>query len=159
MTLDEEIAAVEEVVHAARSAASEHLERAAKDLHLEGAALTRYRDFLDATIVNVQSALTRSREVAAGPASSTTTLANTVQGILAGVRESVRLMYVAMTVVENLAGAAHPSGPAQQRPAPRACSFCGKNEAETKLCAGPKANICASCTRLACGVLGISTSS
>jgi hypothetical protein len=41
--------------------------------------------------------------------------------------------------------------------APRSCSFCG--DTESKLVAGPEANICAACTRLACGVLGIKLSS
>jgi hypothetical protein len=39
MTLDDEVMAVENLVHAARDAATEHLERATKDLHLGSTAL------------------------------------------------------------------------------------------------------------------------
>lgn len=41
---------------------------------------------------------------------------------------------------------------------PRSCGFCGKTEAETRLVAGPAANICGPCARLACGVVGIPAS-
>jgi len=37
----------------------------------------------------------------------------------------------------------------------RSCSWCGKPDGEVKLVAGPVANICEACVRLACAVLGI----
>jgi hypothetical protein len=42
-------------------------------------------------------------------------------------------------------------------PAPvvRTCSWCGKRDGEVRLVAGPIANICEACVRLACVVLGI----
>ena len=55
MTLDDEIMAVENLVHAARGAATEHLERATKDLDLGSTALAHYKDFLDATIFTARS--------------------------------------------------------------------------------------------------------
>jgi hypothetical protein len=50
-----------------------------------------------------------------------------------------------------------PESPAStgRAPEPRSCSFCGKTEAETRLCAGGWGNICEPCTRTACGVFGI----
>ena len=117
---------------------------------LGGTGLGHYKDFLDSTVVSAVSTLVRCREIASTPAiAAEASTASIVRGFLAGVRESVRLMYVAMAVLEELAGAG-----AAHRGA-RSCSFCGKTEAESKLVAGPAANICASCTRLACGVLGI----
>jgi hypothetical protein len=165
MTLDDEVMAVENLVHVARDAATEHLERATKDLHLGSTALAHYKDFLDATILNARSTLTCCREMVSTPAISAEASVSIVQGLLAGVRESMRLMYVAMTVLEQLAGSgghrnAHQGGTAHatESGALRSCSFCGRTEAESKLVAGPAANICASCTRLACGVLGIALS-
>lgn len=155
MTLDDEIMAVEAVVQFARDAATERLERAEKDLHLGSAGLDRYRDFLDATIANTKSVLARCRDMLSAPAiAAEASTASVVQSLLEGVRESVRLMYVAMTVLEQFAGSAR-QGATANATDHRSCSFCGKTEAETKLVAGPAANICASCTRLACGVLGI----
>jgi hypothetical protein len=156
MTLDDEIEAVEDVVRTARGAATEHLARATEDLRLRSATLARYRDFLDATVQNAELTLARCREVAAVPAETSARIA---QGLLAGARESVRLLYVAMSVVEDLAGSVPPPGTTPGGTNPRSCSFCGKTEAETKLVAGPSANICGDCTRLACGVLGIPPSS
>jgi hypothetical protein len=150
MTLEDEIAAVEEVVRVARDGAAQHRERAAKDLPMGSATLAHYQDFLDATVRSVEAILARCSELAAAPAD---TSAGVVHGLLASVRESVRLLYVTMSVIEDLAGSAPGSA------APRSCSFCGRTEAETKLVAGPAANICADCTRLACGVLGILPSS
>jgi hypothetical protein len=157
MTLDEEITAVETLVHAGRAAATEHLERATKDLHLGSTGLAYYKDFLDATLLNARSTLARCRELVAAPAISAEVSASIAQGLLAGARESMRLMYVAMVVVEQLAGSARRGGiaDATERAALRSCSFCGKTEAESKLVAGPVASICASCARLACGVLGM----
>ena len=160
MTLDDEITAVENLVHAGRGAATEHLERATKDLHLGSTVLAHYKDFLDATILNARSTLARCREMVSAPAISAEASASIVQGGLASARESMRLMYVAMTVLEQLAGSARRGGIAHatESAALRSCSFCGKTEAESKLVAGPAANICAPCTRLACGVLGIALS-
>jgi hypothetical protein len=160
MTLDDEIMAVETLVHAGRDAATEHLERATKDLYLGSTVLAHYKDFLDATILNARSILARCRELVAAPALPAEASASIVQELLAGARESIRLMYVAMTVLEQLAGSAHRGGIAHatEGAALRSCSFCGKTEAESKLVAGPAASICASCTRLACGVLGMALS-
>jgi hypothetical protein len=155
MTLDDEILAVENVVQVARDAANEHLERAEKDLHLGSTGLEHYKDFLDATIANARSVLARCRDMVSSPAiAAEASTPSIVQGLLAGARESMRLTYVAMTVLEQFAGSARQGGTANAT-APRSCSFCGKTDAETRLVAGPVANICASCTRLACGVLGI----
>ena len=163
MTFDEEITAVEKLVQVARDAATEHLERATKDLRLSIKELAHYETFLSATVLNATSTLTRCRETAS--AVSAETSASIAQGILAGVRESIRLMYVAMTVVEELAGSGGHRNPHQGEVAHatgsgkhRSCSFCGKSEVASRLVAGPAANICASCTRLACGVLGIALS-
>jgi hypothetical protein len=160
MTLDDEIMAVEHLVQVARDAATEHLERATKDLHLGSTGQKHYQDFLDTTVLNARSTLARCREMVSAPAVAAEASTSIVQALLAGVRESMRLMYVAMTVLEQLAGSAHQGGIAHatERAALRSCSFCGKSEAESKLVAGPAANICASCTRLACGVLGIALS-
>ena len=48
--------------------------------------------------------------------------------------------------------------PPSSSPAPpvtRSCSWCGKPDGQVKLVAGPVANICEACVRLACAVLGI----
>jgi hypothetical protein len=150
MTLEEEIQAVDEVVAFGRGVATEHAERAAGALRLEATVLAHYKDFLDGTIINARSTLTHCRELAAAPADGS---AGVARGLLAVARESIRLMYVAMDVLEQRAGSARQGTTASA--ALRACSFCGKTEAETKLVAGPVANICVSCVRLACGVLGI----
>jgi hypothetical protein len=159
MTLEEEILAVETVVQVAHGAATEHLGRAEKDLHLGSTGLLHYKDFLDGTLLNASATLARSREMASAPAiAAEASSEGIVRALLASVRESVRLMYVAMTVLEQFAGARQPAGNAHATAA-RSCSFCGKTEAETRLVAGPAASICASCTRLACGVLGITCGS
>src|SRR4051794_36499582 len=76
MMLDDEIIAVEAVVHAASGAATEHFERATKDLNLGRTVLAHYKDFLDATLLNARSILARCREM--GSAS-----AHISQGLLA----------------------------------------------------------------------------
>jgi hypothetical protein len=158
MTLDDEIIAVETVVQVARDAAAEHLERAEKDLHLKRSELEHYKDFLGATDLNGRSLVARCREMVSVPAIATEPATTSiVQGLLAVARESMRSMYAAMAVVEKLAGPTHQgeSAHATEGATLRSCSFCGKTEADSKLVAGPVANICARCTRLACGVLGI----
>lgn len=150
MTLEEEIQAVDEVVAFGCRVATEHADRAGV-LRLSATALAHYKDFLDATILNARSTVARCRELASADAS-----ASVAQGLLDVARESIRLMYVAMHVIEQLAGTAQQGATASA--ALRACSFCGKTEAEAKLVAGPVANICAACTRLACGALGIAVS-
>ena len=155
-----EIKAVEDLVQVARDAATEHLDRATKDLHLGSRGLVYYKDLLDGSILNARSTLARCRELASVPSTAIeASPTSVVQGLLAAVRESLRLLYVAMAVLERAesvrhVGAAH----AAVRAALRSCSFCGKTEAEAKLVAGPLANICGPCTRLACGVLGITLS-
>ncbi|WP_437479723.1 ClpX C4-type zinc finger protein [Sorangium sp. So ce1014] len=165
MTLDDEITAAEDLVQVARSTATEHLGRATKDLHLECEAMKRYQDFVNATIVNAESTLRHCRETASELAVFAQTSTAIAQGLLAATRDSIRLMYAAMAVTEELTGTggqlnASQAGTAHaiETAAPRSCSFCGKTDKESKLVAGPEANICASCTRLACGVLGIELS-
>ncbi|WP_437913751.1 ClpX C4-type zinc finger protein [Sorangium sp. So ce302] len=165
MTLDDEITAVKDLVQFARSAAAEHLERATKDLHLGRKALSRYQDFLSVTIDNADSALKHCREAVSSPAALAQASTTIAQGLLAVTRESIRLMYTAMAVIEELAGTGRHLNARQGEVAhvtetavPRSCSFCGKTDTESKLVAGPEANICASCTRLACEVLGIELS-
>lgn len=166
MTPEEEIKAVGDVVQAARDNADVHLKRAERNLHLGGAGLAHYRDFLDASVLNARSILSRCSDLVSVPViAAEPSTSNIVQGLLASVRESVRLMYVAMIVLEQSAGPVRPGGPGPApaptapEPAPqpggRSCSFCGKTDAETRLVAGPVANICVSCARLAGGVLGI----
>ncbi|XYH97136.1 ClpX C4-type zinc finger protein [Sorangium sp. So ce1128] len=165
MTLDDEITAVEDLVQVAQNAAAEHLGRATKDPHLECEALNRYQDFVNATIANAESTLRHCRETASALAVFTQTSTAIAQGLLAATRESIRLMYAAMSVTEELTGTGGQPNVSQGKIAhvietavPRSCAFCGKTDKESKLVAGPEANICASCTRLACGVLGIELS-
>jgi hypothetical protein len=165
MTLEEEIEADGEVIQAAREHAGVHLKRAETDLHLSGAALAHYRDFLDSSVVNARAVLACCSDLVSVPAIvAEPSTSKIVQGLLESVRESAKVMYLAMMVLEQSAGPARPGGPGPAlapsepelpRPSGRSCSFCGKTDAETKLVAGPTGNICASCTRLACGVLGI----
>ncbi len=172
MAPEEEIKAVADVVQTARDNADVHLKRAETDLHIGDTALAHYRDFLDASVLNARSILARCSDLVSVPAiSAEPSTSNVVRGLLESVRESARLMYVAMIVLEQSAGPVLPGGPgsepglapAPNEPAPqpggRSCSFCGKTDAETRLVAGPVANICVSCTRLACGILGIAQGS
>jgi hypothetical protein len=169
MTPEEEIKAVGEVVQAARDNADVHLKRAETDLHIGGAALAHYRDFLDGSVLNARSILARCSDLVSMPAIAADQFtSNIVRGLLESVRESARVLYLAMIVLEQSAGPVRPGGhgpaaaPSEPGSAPepegRSCSFCGKTDAETKLVAGPRVNICVSCTRLACGVLGIELS-
>jgi ClpX C4-type zinc finger len=165
MTPEDEIKAVGEVVQAARDNADVHLKHAEADLHVGGAALAHYRDFLDASVLNARSILARCSDLVSVPAiAAEPSTSNIVRGLLGTVRESVQALYLAMMVLDQSVGPAGPGAagpaPAPNEPAPepggRSCSFCGKTDAEAKLVAGPAGNICASCTRLACGILGIS---
>ncbi|WP_437600106.1 ClpX C4-type zinc finger protein [Sorangium sp. So ce590] len=165
MTLDDEITAVEDLVQVARSAAAEHLGRATEHLYLGCEALNRYHDFVNATIANAESTLGHCRETASALAVFAQTSTAIAQGLLAATRDSIKLMYAAMAVAEELTGAGGQLDVSQggiahviETAVPRSCSFCGKTDKESKLVAGPEANICASCTRLACGVLGIELS-
>ncbi|WP_437958111.1 ClpX C4-type zinc finger protein [Sorangium sp. So ce119] len=165
MTLDDEITAVEDLVQVAQTAVTEHLERATNDLHLERKTLNRYQDFLNSTITSAESTIRHCRETASALTASPGASTNIGQYILAVARESIRLMYAAMAVIEELAGTgghlnARRGGIAHvlETAVPRSCSFCGKTDTDSKLVAGPEANICASCTRLACGVLGVELS-
>lgn len=161
MTPEEEIQAVFDVLQAARDNADAHLKRAEEDLHLSSGALVHYRDFLDASVLNARSILACCGDLVSAPVvAAQPSTSNIVGGLLESVRESARLMYLAMIVLEQSAGPTRPGGPAPAPATPaapggRSCSFCGKTDAETKLVAGPVANICASCTRLAGGVLGV----
>lgn len=163
MALDDEITAVEDLVQVARNAATEHLERATKDLYPGCETLNRYHDFVNATITNAESTLRHCRESASALAVFAQTSTTIAQGLLAATRESIKLMYAAMAVTEELAGTGGQLNASQggiehaiETAAPRSCSFCGGTE--SKVVAGPEANICASCIRLACGVLGIELS-
>src|SRR5262245_10790349 len=112
MTPEEEIKAVEEVVQAARVNADVHLKRAEEELHLTGAALSHYRDFLDASVANARSVLARCRDLASAPAiAAEPSPSNIVQGLLESVRESARLLYLAMIVLERASGPVRPGGP------------------------------------------------
>ena len=162
MSIDDEITATAAVIQAARDGAGEHLQRARDALHLESTALARYKDLLNATILAAESTLAHCRKLASIHAISVNERTTIVQGITDGVRESVRAMYVTMTIIEELAKA--PSLRDSQQGAIyhaansdtlRSCSFCGKTETQTKLAAGPAASICTTCARLVCGVLGI----
>lgn len=150
MTIDEELEAAEEVVDVASRAATEHYQRATTTLRLRSDVAARYKDFLDSAVHAARSSVAHGRQLASGAGLSHEEFMRVVEPILAGMRESVRLMYVGMTVIEQLAqpGSGGKAGP-------RVCSFCGKGEEETRLVAGPAGNICGACTRLACAVLGI----
>jgi len=165
MTLDEEITSVESLVQVARGAATEHLERATKNLRLGSKALAYYEDFLSATLLNATSLLTLCREIVSLSGTAAEASASITEGILSGVRESMRLMYLAMAILDQLAAPEGHADVQQGEPTRatesrtlRACSFCGKTEEESKLVAGPGSNICENCSRLACGVLGIALS-
>ncbi|WP_437948273.1 hypothetical protein WME98_47905 [Sorangium sp. So ce296] len=163
MTFDDEITAVEDLAQVARSAATESLERATNDLRLGREALDRYQRLVDAAITSAESTLRHCRKIASDPTDPARAPTTVVQGMLAATRESIGLMHAAVAIIDELAGAggqldaargdlAHERGAAT----PRSCSFCG--DTGSKVVAGPEANICASCTRLACGVLGIELS-
>ncbi|WP_437777249.1 ClpX C4-type zinc finger protein [Sorangium sp. So ce1097] len=163
MMLNDEITAAEDLVQVARNTAAGRLERAKRHLHIGRKPLSRYRRFVSATIANAESAIRHCRKMASDLAAHTQAPTDIAQGILASTRESIRLMHAAMDVIDELAGAgcqlsASQGGVARvtETEIPRSCSFCG--DTESKLVAGPEANICTTCTRLACGVLGIELS-
>ena len=165
MLLDEEITATEKLVQAARNAAAEHLQRATEALHLENTAAAHYKDFLNTALRSAQSMVVHCRNIVSVQQIPASECMHIVQGILEGVRESVRAMYVAMMIVEHLTGPVGQRNAVQpaiahttENDASRACSFCGTTETQSKLAAGPAANICAACARLVCGVLGIGLS-
>jgi ClpX C4-type zinc finger len=162
MSIDEEIAMTAPVVEAARDNAAEHIQRAKEALHLDSVALAHYTDFLNATIFVAESTIAHCRKLASIqeiPFSESTQI---VHGLMDGVRESVRTLYVVMAAIEQMVTRPEKRDTPQE-PIPettahhaiRSCAFCGKSEMQTKLVAGPAGNICAACTRLACGVLGI----
>ncbi len=162
MSIDEEVAMTALVVQAAHGHASEHIQRAKEALHFDSVALAHYKDFLNATITVAESTMAHSRKLASLREIAVGDSTQIVQGLMEGVRESVRSMYVAMATIEQIAGTPkqadtlqdpHPETTAHDEI--RSCAFCGKTDLQTKLVAGPSGNICASCTRLACGVLGI----
>lgn len=162
MSIDQEIEITAPVVEAAQAHAAEHIQRAKEALHFDSDTLTRYKDFLNATILVAESTIVHCRKMASLREIALSDSTPIVQGLMEGVRESVRAMYVAMAAVEQIA--ARPDQRNSQHDAPsnatshdaiRSCAFCGKTEMQTKLVAGPAGNICAACTRLACGVLGI----
>jgi hypothetical protein len=163
MTLDDEITAVEDLAQVARSAATESLERATTDLRLDRETLDRYQQLVDATITSAESTLRHCRKIASAPTVPARAPTTIVQGMLAATREAIGLMYAAVALIDELAGAGGQLDAARgdlahvaEAATPRSCSFCG--DTESKVVAGPEANICASCTRLACGVLGIELS-
>lgn len=162
MSIDQEIEITTPVVEAAQAHAAEHIQRAKDALHFDNDTLTRYKDFLNATILVAESTIDHCRKMASLREIALSDSTPIVQGLMEGVRESVRAMYVAMAAVEQIA--ARPDQRNSQHDATsnhdaiRSCAFCGKTEMQTKLVAGPAGNICAACTRLACGVLGIKLS-
>ncbi|WP_437728920.1 hypothetical protein [Sorangium sp. So ce861] len=156
MTLDDEITEVEGLAQVARSAATESLERATNDLRLGREALDRYQRLVDAAITSAESTLRHCRKIASDPTDPARAPTTIVQGMLAATRESIGLMHAAVAIIDELAGAGGQLDVARGAATPRSCSFCG--DTGSKVVAGPEANICASCTRLACGVLGIELS-
>ena len=166
MTLDEELTAVENVVQAGLDAAKEHLARMTDVAHPNKATIAHYNDYLDTTTSVASSILVICRRLVSTGVSSDTTstdeLTRAIESLIAGVLESLRAMYLAMNVIEQIAA---PTGghdspsfvlkPQKESRETRSCSFCSRPDTETNLVAGPAGNICASCTRLACAVLGI----
>ena len=162
MTIDDEIAMTAPVVEVARNNAAEHIQRAKEALHLDSVALAQYKDFLNATIVVAESTIAHCRKLASIKEIPFGESKQIVQGLMDGVRESVRTRYVVMATIEQMATIPEKTDTSQEpipattaRNAIRSCGFCGKTELQTKLVAGPAGNICAACTRFACGVLGI----
>src|SRR4051812_20791471 len=102
MTPEEEIKADGEVIQAARDYADVHLKRAERDLHLGGKGLAHYKDFLDASVLNARSILARCSDLVSVPViAAEPSTSNIVRGLLESVRESARLMYLAMMVLEQ----------------------------------------------------------
>lgn len=164
MTVDDELVAAESVVQVSRENAAQHLERLAGVMRLNETIIDQYRTYLDTATSVAQSTLELCRTMVStrvrvdASASDDTTRA--VQGFIAGVLRSMEAMYLAMSLVECLAPRAeahdsHGRTPDTQSSATRGCSFCGMPYQQGKVVAGPTGNICASCTRLACRVLGI----
>ena len=160
MKLEEELIAVESVVQAALHAATEHYEDVKGIQQFDEEPLAHYKNFLDSTISRAESTLVLCRRIASTFAASGASVddsAALIQELIMGVLESVQVTYGAMGFVEHLttlAVGSRSSEVAAKASAcrERCCSFCGK---EAKVVAGPVANICAGCTRLACAVLGI----
>jgi len=165
MSIEQEIAMTASVVEAAHDHAAEHIQRAKDALHFDSVALTHYNDFLNATILVAESTMAHCRKLASPREMPDSEAIQIVRGLMEGVRESVRALYVAMATIERMATTPgkvdtpqEPISETTVHTAVRSCAFCGKTEVQTKLVAGPAGNICAACTRLACGVLGITLS-
>jgi hypothetical protein len=163
---DEDLTFIETVIQASSDAATEHLERMAGGAHLNKKTLVHYKDYLVTTISVAKSTLAICRRIVSARVSADGSpldeSTRVVQELIAGMHESVKAMHFAICVVEQLA--VPPDGPDSPRRAvkppeeshgARRCSFCGIPETETNVVAGPEGNICASCTRLACAMLGI----
>jgi hypothetical protein len=159
MTLDEELTAAESVVQAGRENATQHLERVVAAYRLNETTIDHYRKYLDTTTSVAQATLGSCRRIVSSSALPTEDVRQAVQGLISGLLDSMKAMYMAMDVVERLAPQADEHGPRVptsqgESRAVRSCSFCGLGFSEG-IVAGPTGNICASCTRLACAVLGI----
>jgi len=164
MTLDEEVSSAERVVQAGRDNAAQHLERVAAVMRLDPRTIDDYQKFLDATASAAGYTIQLCRRLVSACTESdgfpNEEATQTVQGLISGALESMKAMYLAMSVVGRLRPQArrqdsHVWLPRDESRATRRCSFCGTAYEEGKIVAGPSSNICEACTRLACGLLGI----
>jgi hypothetical protein len=85
----------------------------------------------------------------------------TVRAWLQSVSASLRTTAEVVDFYTPTPDGAEPAAPPPAPPEPGAwsCSFCGRTDAETRLCLGGLGKICASCARAACGVFGIALAS
>jgi len=141
---------------------TQHLERV-RSAVTTGTVVDQYGEYLSTTISVAKSSLAVTRRLMStgmrslGFPDDATEMAS---GLVSGVLESMRGMYLVVSVVEQLAlqpeeGDSRVSRNQSEPQGIRKCSFCGATQTEEKIVAGPVANICGRCTRLACGVLGI----
>lgn len=164
MTLEEELTAAEEVIQAGRENAAQHLQRVARVVPLDATIVEHYRCYLDTSTSVAQSTIELCRRIVstcvksdALPSEDPTQI---VHQLIIGVVTSMKAMYLAMGVVEDMAPRANEDDSPMRTPVntsctTRSCSFCGMAYQQGRIMAGPASNICATCTRLACGVLGI----
>ena len=161
MTLDDELRDIGGAVQASFEHAAQHFERVAGVARLDKTILNHYREYLDTTKLVLQTTLDHCGRLAStcagSGAFSNEDAKGSVRGLIGGVVESMKAMYLAMAVVEHLIQRAdehHPVPQARQEGsrAERRCSYCGK---EADVVAGPGVGICADCTRLACAVFGV----
>ncbi len=164
MTLDDELTSAGSVVQAACGYVAQHLVHVAEVARLEKTIIDDYRKYLNVTTSMAQSTLNLCRRLDSTCVRSdeypSEDAKQTIQGLIMGVLESITATYFVMNVVEQLMllPDEHDSRMRiqQDETSDRGrCSFCGKHCKEGEFVAGPTVNICASCTRFACAVLGI----